>query len=162
MMMSTKYFLGLVILTLLFVGCAEKNVTKDKTVEQLDKNTTQVINKSIQECATYNITLDRARTTEFMRRTPKKTIEKTIQSKEKTPKELCQFFEQETSIEKREKAHELALRILASCQKVGVKLSEQGIQKKVMGLPFFLIQKGLKVNNQSTVEECELMKKRYR
>lgn len=163
MKMSKNYFLGLTILMLLFVGCAEKTLTKDENtpVVKLDENRTLVINKSIQECAEHNIILDRERTTDFLRRTPKETIKKAVKNKEKASKELCQFFEQETSVEKIEKAKALASNFVSSCEKVGVKLSEKGIQNKVIGLPFFVIEKGLKMKNESTVQECELMKKRY-
>jgi hypothetical protein len=163
MNMTKKYFLRLAILTLLFVGCAEKHIIKEesKTIVKPDDNRTLVINKTIKECAEHTIILDRERTTDFMQRTPQATIEKAIKNQEKTSKDLCQFFEKETSAEKIEKADELASKIMASCQKVGVKLSEKGIQNKVIGLPFFIIEKGLKVQSESTVQECELMKKMY-
>lgn len=162
--MSKTNFLGFAVLTLLFIGCSEKNIMKESEgrANYGDANRTLVINKSLQECAEHNILLDRTRTRNFMQRTPQNKINQALKNKDKTSKKLCQFFEQETSLEKLKKADELASRILVSCEKVGVRLSEQGIKERVLGFRLFVIDEGLKVKSNSTVQECELMQKRYR
>jgi len=158
--------MSFIITSLFFTACSEKSSVKkelDKQEEVLPEgNYSVVINKSIKDCAEHDIPLDKKRVTEFMLKTPKETIDKTAQSDEKMSKELCQFFVEETSLEKAKKAEELTSKIVASCEKVGVKLSEEGINRKVMSLPFFVIKKGLKLDKESSVEECELMKKKYK
>lgn len=147
--------------SLLFVGCAEKKLSKDK-VSKNDDNYTIVINKSIKDCAEHNIILDEKRTNDFMRKSPKKTIDKAAAKKEKTAKELCQFFAEETSLEKVKKADEFVEIIVKSCDKVGVILPREGIEKQVKSLPFFVIRKGLSMQKDSSLEECRLMEEKYK
>ncbi|HHS92917.1 MAG TPA: hypothetical protein ENK82_06180 [Campylobacterales bacterium] len=164
--MYRVYAVVLMVMALLFTACSEKSAVKKELEKQEEEskaegNYSVVINKSIKECAEHNITLDRKRITNFMLKAPKATIDKTAQSKEKVSKELCQFFVEETSLEKIKKVEALSAKIIESCQKVGVKLSKEGINKKVETLPFFVIKKGLKLNKESSIEECELMQKKY-
>ncbi|CAA6808325.1 MAG: Unknown protein [uncultured Sulfurovum sp.] len=150
--------------SLLFLGCSSKEPNKEVIAQEATASNdiyTKVINKSIQECQEHNITLDSKRTNEFMRRSPKKTIEVAAQETAKTPKKLCQFFAEETSVEKIEQSLVLANRIIQSCQKVGVNLPKDAIENKVRTLPFFVIRKGLSMNKESSLEECNLMQKKY-
>jgi len=158
--MYKSMFLAIGLAILLLVGCAQTGIDK-KEVTKSDDNYTLVINKSIKDCAEYEIFLNEKRTNHFMRRSPKKTIDKASIRSEKTPQKLCQFFAEETSLEKIEGAKKLAGRIIVSCEKVGVALPKEGIENKVRNLPFFIIKKGLSLEKDSSLEECELMKEKY-
>ena len=145
--------------TLAFLGCANNKVVKDEVA--VDDNHRIVAKKSIQDCKEHNIILDEKRTTAFMRRSPIETIKKAVKNKEKIPLKLCQFFAEETSLEKIEKIDAFTSKIMNACEKVGVTLPKEKIHNKITNLPFFVIRKGLAMKNETTVEECELMKKKY-
>jgi len=150
--------------TLLFLGCAEQNVVKDKVLQKTPKSNDGyaiLANKSIADCKTYDILLDEKRIHAFMRKSPQKTIDKALKDKEKTSKKLCLFFADETSVEKIEKAKEFSAKVLGKCKEVGVSLPKEKIHEKISNLPFFMIKKGLMINNKASVKECELMKKKY-
>lgn len=169
--MNKSLFATLTLGTLLFVGCAEKGLTKteptkEAVVSQVEKEPTAsedlygfVIAKSIRECKEHNITLDKQRTSDFMRKSPRATIEKAAQSEVKASRDLCNFFAEETSVEKAEKVDEFVAKLMTSCSKVGIALPEEAIHNKVRSLPFFVIKKGLAMENESTLEECQLMEK---
>jgi hypothetical protein len=151
--------------TLTFLGCAENNVVKDEVVKEISQSEKKyiiVIEKSLKDCKEYGIVLDEKRTSEFMHRSPAKTIEKAAKNKAKTPKKLCQFFEEETSDEKIVNIEAFTSKIMNACEKVGVTLPKEKIHKKITNLPFFVIKKGLAMQNETTVEECELMEKKYK
>ena len=145
--------------SVLFVGCAKDEPKKDAEPKDIYAI---VVNKSINECKEYNIILDEKRTNDFIRRTPKATIEKAAKETARTPQKLCQFFAEETSLEKAEKVNEFTTKLVTSCQEHGVTLSKEGIHNKVHNLPFFVIKKGLAMKNKSSLEECELMEKKYK
>ncbi len=147
--------------SLLFIGCAEKNVVKEEVVKS-DDNYSIVITKSIKDCKEHNIILDEQRTNIFMRKSPKATIDKAAKSEVKANKKLCTFFAEETSLEKIEKIDEFTSVILKGCEKVGVSLPKENIHKKVQNLPFFVIRNGLLRKGDASLEECEFMKKKYR
>ena len=159
-----KLRLGLIIISLLFFGCAKTNVGKDsnsKNSMKKDDPYAIVISKSIKDCKAYEILLDEKRTSDFMRKSPRKTIVEAANNKNKTTRKLCHFFAEETSLEKVEKANEFTSRIINGCEKVGVPLAQDKIHKKVSTLPFFVVKKALTLQVETSVEECELMKKKY-
>ena len=166
--MNKLLFPILILGTLLFVGCSEKNIVKEEIAPVPTAPTASedvygfVIAKSIRECAEHNITLNPERTDEFMRRSPKSTIDKAAQSEVKTTQDLCHFFSEETSLEKLERIDELANKIISSCEKVGISLPRETIHNKVHKLPFFIIKKGLAMEDDSSLEECQVMEQKYK
>ncbi|CAA6812564.1 MAG: Unknown protein [uncultured Sulfurovum sp.] len=157
--------MALVTGTLLFVGCAEKEIKKDAVANvPVASNDVYdvVVNKSIKDCQEYDITLNKERTNDFMRRSPKKTIEQAAQQEAKTPQKLCEFFAEETSPEKIEQVELFSNKIIKGCANAGVTLSETGIRSKILSLPFFVIKKGLASNDQTSLKECQLMEKKYK
>ena len=157
--------MALVTGTLLFIGCAEKDLKKDEVSNVPVANNDVydvVVNKSIKDCQEYGIALNKERTNDFMRRSPKKTIEQAAQQEAKTPQKLCQFFAEETSPEKIEQADLFANKIIKGCATTGVTLSETAIRSKVLSLPFFVIKKGLASNDQTSLKECQLMEQKYK
>lgn len=150
--------------SLLFTACSEKNIAKDETLKVTDKsmdNYDIVIAKSIKDCQEHNIILNEERTDEFIRRSPLQTIEKAAKKTAQTPKKLCRFFAEETSLEKIEKVKEFTAKVIAKCVKLGVTLPKEKIYKRITKLPFFMIKKGLLIDNEASVKECEIMKKKY-
>ena len=151
--------------TLMFLGCSEKNVVNDKVKKEVSENEKKyivVIKKSLMNCKEHGIILDERRTNDFMRRSPQSTIDKTAADTRKMPKKLCQFFAEETSLEKIEKIDAFTSKIMNACEKVGVTLPKEKIHSKITNLPFFVINRGLAMKNETTVEECELMAKKYK
>ena len=158
--------LGIVLILLVFLvmGCTEKNITKDKMVNEVSKNKDKydlVITKSINDCKEHNITLNEERTNDFMRRSPQSIIDKTAADTRKIPKKLCQFFADETSLEKIEHIDAFTSKIMSSCKEVGVTLAKEKIHNKITNLPFFVIKKGLEMKNKTTAQKCKLMQKKY-
>ena len=150
---------------LAFLGCAENTFVKDEVVKEVSENEKKyiiVIEKSLKDCKEHGIILDEKRTNDFMRRSPQATIEKTASDTRKMPKKLCQFFAGETSLEKIENVEKFTAKIINTCQALGVTLPKEKIHKKITNLPFFVIKKGLAMKNKTTVEECELMAKKYK
>ena len=161
--MNKKISIALTVGGLLFLGCAEKNITKDSTLKEASSNNdvySVVVAKSIRECQEHGITLDEDRTNAFMRRSPKATIEKAAVQEAKTPKKLCQFFSEETSLEKVKQVAMFTSKIITGCKQHGVELAKETIYSKVQKLPFFVIKKGLAMQGQSSLEECQLMGKK--
>lgn len=159
--MNKKLLITGVMTSLLFLGCSEKTVVKDETVKSMDSYDI-VIAKSIKDCKEHNIILNEERTNEFMRRSPLKTIEKAAKQTAQTPKKLCMFFAEETSLEKVEKIDEFTAKVVGKCEKVGVTLPKDKIHEKITNLPFFVIKKGLAMQNEASLKECEVMKKKYK
>lgn len=150
--------------TLAFLGCAETNVVKDeviKEVSQSEKKQILVIKKSIEDCKEHGIILNEERTSTFIRRSPQTTIDKTAADTRKMPKKLCQFFAGETSLEKIESIKAFTSKIINACAKIDVTLPKEKIHDKITNLPFFVIKQGLAMKNETTTEECKLMKKKY-
>ena len=163
--MKKIVFMALGLGSLVFIGCAEKNIAKVEVNKKLVKNNdnyTLVLNRSIKECATYDIVLDEQRTNDFMRRSPQSTIDKTATDTRKMPKKLCQFFAGETSLDKIKNVEAFTSKVMNACEKVGVTLPKEKIHDKITNLPFFVIKKGLAMKNETTVEKCELMAKKYK
>ncbi|CAA6823221.1 MAG: Unknown protein [uncultured Sulfurovum sp.] len=162
--MNKTLLLTITISSLVLIGCGQKNVSKEETVKELSpKNDkyAQVVQKSLKDCKEHNILLDEARTDAFMHRSPEETISKAAESKVKTSKKLCQFFADETSLKKEAKVEEFTSKIVNGCQGVGVNLSKENIHKKIKNLPFFVIRKGLAMQKETSLQECELMQKKY-
>lgn len=162
-----KVFSTSLILTgLLFVGCSttepkKEEVAKKEEVVKKPDIYSIVIEKSIKDCKTHNIMLDEKRTTEFLQKSPRVTIEKAAKQTEPTPKKLCEFFAEETSVEKIEQVDAFTNKIMDACEKLGVTLAKEKIHKTITTLPFFVIKKGLAMQNETSVEECQLMQKKY-
>ncbi|CAA6806064.1 MAG: Unknown protein [uncultured Sulfurovum sp.] len=146
---------------LLFVGCSTTEPKKIEIAKTPDIYSV-VINKSIKDCKAYDIVLDEKRTNQFIRRSPKVTIEKAAKETAQTPKELCQFFAGETSLDKIEKVKKFSARVIQSCDDVGITLPKEGIYDRVSKLPLVVLTKALTMENKSTLEECKLMEKKYK
>jgi hypothetical protein len=159
--MNKMLIIVLILAVAVFTGCSEKNIEKEKRIEANDVYTF-VIKKSIRECKEHSIILNEKRTNDFMRRSPKNTIEKTAKQKGKTPKKLCLFFADETSDKKIEKVNEFTSKMINGCKKFGVTLSKEKIHDKIENLPLFVIKKGLALGDETSIEECELMGKKYK
>ena len=163
--MKKTLLMALALGTLLFVGCSEKNMPKEELTKALvktDDNYSIVINKSIKECGAYGIVLDEKRTNDFIRRSPKVTIDKAAGDTRKMPKKLCQFLQEETSLEKIESINAFTSKVINACEQLGVTLVEEKIHNRITKLPFFIIRKGLAMQGDTSVKECELMKKKYK
>ena len=161
--MNQKLLISIILSSLVFLGCSEKNVPIDEASKQgVEANDmyAKVIAKSIKDCKEHNIVLDEKRTNEFMRQSPKATIEKAAKETENTSKKLCQFFEIETSLKKVKSVEAFTSKVIKSCEKVGVILSKDNIHKKVKNLPFFIIKKGLKMQRENSLDECKLMEEK--
>ncbi len=159
-----KMLIAIFVLSGLFlVGCTTDKIAKEAPAEVKKEESiySVVIQKSLKECQEHNISLDEKRITQFMHRSPRATIEKAANQKEKMPQKLCRFFAQETSDEKLEKVEEFTEKVVNGCKKVGVMLPNEKIYHKIQTLPLFVIKEGLALNSKPTTQECEMMKQKY-
>jgi hypothetical protein len=151
----------------LFLGCSGKEPSKEEVkvehreVKELSVNEKKyalVVKKTVDDCKEHQIMLDEKRITAFVNKFPQSDIDKIVTIETKLPKANCQFFADETSVEKEEKVKEIVAKTLSACSEFGVNLNEKFLFKKASSIPLFVIKKVLAATNKTTENECKGMK----
>ena len=152
---------------LLFLGCTGNEPQKEEVKSEVvavkelsadEKKYQLVIKKTIDDCKEHQVVLDEERITAFVHKFPQSDIDKIVTIETKLPKANCQFFADETSVDKEVKVKELVSKTLSACSEYGVNLNEEFLFKKASRIPLFVIKKVLAATNKTTEEECKGMK----
>ena len=172
----TKKILAIGISGFIFLGCAgdkpsplskskkELSEPKKEVVEQKkelteqEKKYEQVVDKTINDCQEHGIELNQERTKKFVGRFSPTDINKIVTITTKIPKRNCQFFADETSLEKEEKVKVAVTKTVDECKALGVDLDKKAVAEHIIKIPLIVIKKVLEANRTSTKEDCEKMK----
>ena len=149
----------------LFLGCTGAEPKKEETKEVLVKSEptpeelryNKVVNKTINDCKKHGIVLDEGRTSKFVHRFPQADIDKIITIERELPKKNCQFFADETSVEKEEKIETLVNKAISSCKQFNVELKEEALRKRAIKIPLVIINRMLTTTNTTSDAECKEM-----
>jgi len=154
----------------LFLGCMGNTPTKETPkVEAPNREETQqlmtplevkyakVVEKTIGDCKKHGISLDENRTSKFVHRFPQADIDKIITITRDLPQKNCQFFADETSVEKEEKIETLVAKAISSCKVFNVELNENALRSRATKIPLIIIKRMLATTNETSSAECQEM-----
>jgi len=144
----------------LFLGCTGNELKKEEVKQELtaeELKYTKVVNKTINDCKKHGILLDEGRTSKFVHRFPQADIDKIVTINRELPQKNCQFFADETSLEKEEKIETLVSKAISSCKKFDVTLNEQALRKRAVKIPLVIIKRMLASTNNTSNAECQEM-----
>ena len=161
MMNQKKILITLTLSSLFFfLGCTGNEPKKEEIKQEVtpeEVKYSKVVHKTIDDCKKHGIVLDEGRTSKFVHRFPQADIDKIITIERELPKKNCQFFADETSVEKEEKIETLVTKAISSCKKFNVTLNEQALRKRAVKIPLVIIKKMLATTNNTSDAECQEM-----
>ena len=137
----------------------ETSVSKTPQIETSSNESkyAQVVNKTITDCKKHGIVLDEGRTGKFVHRFPQADIDKIVTITQELPKKNCQFFADETSVEKEEKIETLVSKAISSCKTFNVTLNEEALRQRAVKIPLVIIKRMLESTNTTSSAECQEM-----